>query len=185
MKRLLLITILLLTLMLMPSVTFAQGMMGNWTGSPSGASSDNQTAQEEAEGKAILDKLQSKQLDCKGLIDDNFEKLGDYFMGQMVGSSHSAMDKIMTQMVGEEGNTKMHIAMGKRLSGCDPNAASSSQGYGFLPMMWMMTGGGRMGGWNGFGDFGILTFLFWLAAFVDLILVGIWLWKQIQMKQPR
>lgn len=27
--------------------------------------------------------------------------------------------------------------------------------------------------------FGIIALLFWLVMFVDLILVGMWLWKQI------
>ena len=33
--------------------------------------------------------------------------------------------------------------------------------------------GGMMGG---FGLFGLLT---WLVLFVDLVLLGVWLWKQI------
>lgn len=36
--------------------------------------------------------------------------------------------------------------------------------------------GGMMGGIGGFG------FLTWIIVFVDLILVGIWLWQQISKK---
>lgn len=35
---------------------------------------------------------------------------------------------------------------------------------------------GMMGGW------GILCFLLWLVVMVDLVLVGIWLWKTINKK---
>lgn len=30
--------------------------------------------------------------------------------------------------------------------------------------------------------FGVLATVFWLVIFIDLILIGIWLWKQIQKK---
>ncbi len=36
--------------------------------------------------------------------------------------------------------------------------------------------GGMMGG------FGFLAPIFWIVILVDLILLGIWLWKQIQKK---
>lgn len=46
-----------------------------------------------------------------------------------------------------------------------------------------------MMGWGGYGyggmmgtGFGVLATIFWLAVLVDLILLGIWLWKQIQKK---
>ena len=41
-------------------------------------------------------------------------------------------------------------------------------GYGWGNMM------------GGYGGFGIIAFIFWLVLFVDAILLGIWLWKQIQ-----
>lgn len=41
-------------------------------------------------------------------------------------------------------------------------------GYGWNNMM---------GGWGGFG---LLVSLFWIVLFVDLILLGIWLWKKIR-----
>lgn len=44
-----------------------------------------------------------------------------------------------------------------------------------------------MMGWGGYygmmgAGFGILASLFWIVTLVDLILLGIWLWKQIQKK---
>lgn len=38
-----------------------------------------------------------------------------------------------------------------------------------------------MMGWNaGLAGFGLLALIFWLVVLVDLILLGIWLWKQIE-----
>lgn len=43
-----------------------------------------------------------------------------------------------------------------------------------------------MMGWgygNMMGGVGVLGLAFWLVLFVDAILVGIWLWQQIQKKR--
>lgn len=167
-----------------PAVTNAQ-MMG-YTGSNSSTSA--QTAQDEAAGKAILEKIQSKQVSCTNLSNDDFDKLGDYYMGQMMGSSHDAMDTLMIQRIGENNEQLMHIAMGKRLSGCDTSAQFPAQGAGFLPMMGMMGGwsspdnyyqpnsfnsmmGNYYGGYPmmGYGSFGWLPMILWWA----LIIIGI------------
>ena len=144
MKKLFLTAIFLFTLLLTPSATFAQGMMGNWTSSPSSVTSDDHTAREEAEGKEVWEKLQAKQLECKDLTNDNYAVLGEYFMGQSIGNTerHAAMNQMMTSMMGEEGEKQMHVAMGKRLSGCESNAQVPSNGVGFMPMMWMMGSAG-------------------------------------------
>lgn len=44
-----------------------------------------------------------------------------------------------------------------------------------------MMGWGSYGGMMGYGA-GILGTFFWLVIMVDLILLGIWLWKQINKK---
>lgn len=105
-----------------------------------------QTAQEEAQGKIIYDNLQANKVSCSNISDNDFELLGDYYMGQMMGSSHAAMDALMTQRIGENNNRLMHIAFGKRLSGCDTSASFPSQGVGFLPMM------GIMGNWSTYNN---------------------------------
>lgn len=47
----------------------------------------------------------------------------------------------------------------------------------------MMGPWGNMMNWGGgFGVFGLVGSLLWLVVLVDLILVGIWLWKQIQKR---
>lgn len=44
-----------------------------------------------------------------------------------------------------------------------------------------------MMGWGGYGNmmgygFGVLGIILWLVILVDLILLGIWLWKQINKR---
>ncbi|EKD90326.1 MAG: hypothetical protein ACD_31C00009G0001 [uncultured bacterium] len=124
-------------------------MMGNWTSSSPSAISDDHTAKEEVEGKEVWEKLQAKQIECKDLTDENYGSLGEYYMGQMMGNSHAAMNTMMERMMGKEGEEHMHIVMGKRLSGCDTSAQLPQNGVGFMPMMLMMGGGGNpMMGYN-------------------------------------
>jgi len=172
----------------LPIVTRAQ-MMGNIGNSPV---VNNQIIQEEAEGKAILGKLQSQQTSCANLTDDNFEKLGDYFMGQMMGSSHSAMDALMTQRIGEDNNRLMHIALGKRFSGCNTSAVFPSQGESFLPMMGMMGGSSSssnnyqpnnfnsmMGNYYNGGGIGWLPMiLWWILIIIGIVLLVRWISNQ-------
>src|SRR3989344_9534378 len=140
MKRTLLITITLFILLVTPSIAFAQGMMGNWGSSPSSAISDDHTAREEAEGKEIREKLQAKQTECKNLTNDDYQSLGEYFMGQSIGNTqrHAFMNQMMTNMMGEDGEKQMHIVMGKRLSSCDTKVSYPQNSWGIMPMMWMM-----------------------------------------------
>lgn len=35
---------------------------------------------------------------------------------------------------------------------------------------------------GGFGLAGIFLFIFWLFAFLDVVLLAFWLWKQLQKK---
>lgn len=143
---------------------------------------DDHTAREEAEGKEVWIRLQDKKLTCVELTDDDFGVLGEYFMGQMLGSSHKAMNDMMTQMMGENGEKQMHVVMGKRLSGCEPAAAFPAAGSGFMPMMQMMTGGFGFNnnnnmmtnfGYGAWGWFGWIFMIFWwvlvLAVVVALI----------------
>ena len=179
MKKSLLTAIILITLLLTPTSAFAQGMM---TSSLSSVTYDDHTAREEVEGKEIWEKLQAKQLECKNLTDEQYGSLGEYFMGQSIGDTqrHALMNQMMTNMMGEEGEEQMHVAMGKRVSGCEPNAQVPSNGVGFMPMMWMMGGGGNpmmgtgwgnmMGGWNGFGILGwIPMLLFWVLLILGVV----------------
>lgn len=68
-------------------------MMGSDT-----VTQDDHTAREEVKGKDIWQGLQNKEVECANLSDDDFGALGEYFMGQMVGSSHPAMNQMMINM---------------------------------------------------------------------------------------
>ena len=195
MKQLFFITTFIFVLGLaLPTSSFAQGMMGNSTGANNATvqNDDGHTAREEAEGKAVWEKLQAKTLNCKDLSDDNFGTLGEYFMGQTTGASHVGMNNMMIQMMGEKGEEQMHVAMGKRLSGCDTSAAFPSQGISFMPMMNMMMGswlspsGINQGnnsmmnfGFMSFGGFGwIFMILSWVLIIVGIIALVKWLTAQ-------
>jgi putative membrane protein len=153
------------------------------------------TLREEKEGKEIWDKFQAKEIACADLNDGQFGVLGEYFMGQMAGNSHTAMNVMLIQRLGEDGEEQMHIAMGKRLSGCD-TSATYPQGFNFMPMMggWssstgtgfnqnnnnsMMWGfGNNPMGW-GFGWFGgIFMLVFWILIIAGIVLLIKWLVSQ-------
>ena len=172
----------------LPNLSLSQGMMGNAI-----TSSDGHTAREEAEGKAVWEKLQAKELKCENLTDENFSALGEYFMGQMAGSQHEAMNNMMIQMMSEEGEKQIHTAIGKRMSNCEPNAPIPQN------MMNMMMGGGMMGSGSnplalttnnsnnpmmnfGFTPFGwiggIFMILFWVLVIVGIVVLIKWLTNQ-------
>ncbi len=161
---------------------FAQGMGPGMMGGSS-LSPDDHTAREEAEGKAVWEKFQAKQVTCANFSADDFGVLGEYFMGVMMGNSHAAMNQMMTNAMGEEGEEQMHVAMGKRLTGCDPAAAYPAGGSGFMPMinMWgpygMMGGRWGMHGYSGaWGWLGVaFSVLWWVVAIAFFAVVIKWL----------
>jgi len=165
--------------------------------SKSYAQENNHTASEEAEGKIIWESFQNKETSCEKLSDEDFGALGEYFMGQMVGDSHEAMNTMMERMMGKEGEEQMHIVMGKRLSGCDTSVQVPQGGSGYMPMMWMMgsgmlpqaKGGGNlmMGyGWNSFSTFGWLFMIFfWLLLILSVIALFRYLSKSGSSKEGK
>ena len=194
MKKIIFSTISLLGISLLFSGTvFAQGMMGFQNSSSDNATIQSQQ-QEEKEGKQFLDNLNNKTVTCSQLKDADFEKIGEYFMGQSIGdtSRHIAMNEMMKSMMGEQGEEQMHIAWGKRGSGCDTSAAFPSQGTGFMPMMQMMMGGWSSPpgsnqsnnsmmsfGFSPFGGFGWIFMIFWWVLIIASIVALIkWLTNQ-------
>jgi len=198
MKKTVLLVLVLLLVAFYFSWARGQGMMTN----QAGVSSDDHTAKEEAEGKEVWSKLQSKETNCNNLSEEDFEALGEYFMGLMMGESHAAMNSMMIQMMGESGEEEMHVVMGKRLSGCDTSATFPTNGNGFMPMMQMFgsgsgRGSGMMGDWGGrnfnsltgwgqenmmsfgyspFGWMGFLSmFLWWGVIVLAVVLLFRWL----------
>jgi len=150
------------------------------------------TAREEQEGIELWNKLQAKEVTCADLNDEQYGVLGEYFMGQMAGDSHAAMNAMMIQAHGEDGEEQIHIVMGKRLSGCDTSAAFPAISGGWMPMMNMM-----WGGWSspfgsnstnnnmmnfGFGPFGgfgwIFMILWWVLIIAGIVALIKWLTNQ-------
>ncbi len=136
------------------SIAHAQmGMMGSVDQSTT-AEHDEDLNTVLADILAKQNKQTADQLDCSQISDDDFESLGDAWMGVMHPDQevHERMD----QMMGGEGSASLrqaHINMGKSYLRCGGN-------YGMMGMGQMMGGGsfpvGRGGGnqmmgygWNG------------------------------------
>jgi len=185
------ISVFILSLTL-PIPSFAQGMMGFGISSFDSATLQSQR-QEELEGKKLLDDLGNKTVACAQLNDSDFEKIGEYFMGQSIGdtSRHIAMNTMMKRMMGEQGEAQAHAVMGKRFSDCDASAAFPSQDAGFIPMAYMMGGwsptypsgnyftnpNSMMNfGFSPFGGFGwIFMILWWILIIAGIIALTKWL----------
>lgn len=110
------------------------------------ATASASTAQEEREGSTILRELEGGTLECSEASAEDFEHVGDYAMGRMVGSTsgHEAMDAAMTRMMGAQGNRQAHVAMGRRYAGCGGGRLPA----GFGRMMAAINGMGMMGGFE-------------------------------------
>jgi len=147
----------------------------------------------------VWDKLQSKELTRVTATDGDFEVLDDFFIGTIMGGNHEYMNTLMTQRLGEDGERAMHIAMGKRISGCDTSVVLPKGAEYFTPMMGMGMGGeksradmrgntrggmtapmmgtdyGYRGGYGHLGGgYGVLGSLAGLAVFIFLVLGSIY-----------
>src|SRR3989344_8956032 len=100
------------------SMTSANAQMMGGARLPDGQRFSNSTAdweevvehtiREEKEGKELWQKFQAKEISCVNFNDEQFGVLGEYFMGQMMGDSHAAMNAMMIQTHGEEGEEQIH-----------------------------------------------------------------------------
>lgn len=125
---------------------------------------------------------QSK-LVCAKVTDDQFEKLGDAVMGSGVTEAqHAAMENTM----GGEGSATLkqaHITMGRSYLGC---WAGYNSGPVYMSMMGSLNSPGFSGMMRGntFSRFGMMGGLFmwviWWIVFIDLVLVGVWLYRQLR-----
>lgn len=116
-----------------PSVS-AQ-MMGSYQEQNPPSQSDIQSESDmQKAGQAIYKKLQSGDTSCQKLSNDDYEKLGEYFMGLSAGSTenHVYWDQQVQQMMGDQGDTQMHVVWGERGSGCHPNATVPANTPAFL-----------------------------------------------------
>lgn len=108
------------------------------------------TAGEVEKGAIVEAGLRDGTKQCSDLKLEDFEALGEFFMDRMMGQGHEAMNEMMEAMMGEAGESEMHVTMGKRLSGCETAPTSGMGGTdemaNMMPMMGMMMGGGGMAG---------------------------------------
>jgi uncharacterized membrane protein len=115
----------------------------------------------------------------------------------MAGEQHEAINNMMIQMMGKDGENQTHIALGKRMSNCEPDAPMP-QSMTDRGMMQMMMGRGIMSsrsnpfllttnsnnpmmnfgftplGWIG----GIFMILFWVLIIVGIVALIKWLVNQ-------
>ncbi|MEO8105294.1 MAG: SHOCT domain-containing protein [Candidatus Saccharibacteria bacterium] len=113
-------------------------------------STTTSSSADEQKGQAIYTQLQNKQTSCAKLTNDDFDVMGDFFLGRMMGSAHDSMDQQMTQHIGANGERQAHIAMGQRLSGCNVNASYPSSASNYPAMAWTgMTGSNGPNDTNG------------------------------------
>lgn len=112
--------------------------------------------QEEQQGSQVLRELERGKLQCKDAGAAEFETVGEYVMGRMLGSAsaHEAMNQVMSRMMGPRNEPLMHEVMGRRFAGCAGGHLPSGFGLmmGAFNAMGMMGGGVRQG--EGEGPYG-------------------------------
>lgn len=133
---------------------------------------------------AQAEEIIEQKISCDELTEDQLEILGDYYMEQMhPGEQHEIMDEMMGGE-GSESLKQMHINIGLSFY-CGER---DSMSRGMMDMMMgrnMMTGKNTMNtgfynmmsGYNGYSVFG---WLFMILVLVALVLLIVWLIKQIQ-----
>lgn len=107
-----------------------------------GVASASAAGSEEQQGAQLLKDKDAGKLSCGTLSTTDFERIGEFVMGRMLGTSatHEAMNRQMTLMMGRTGETQAHTFMGRRFAGCGTGDVPTS----FGAMMGMM-GAGMMG----------------------------------------
>lgn len=106
---------------------------------PSAAAAPS-TAQEERAGAAIYAQVQQGKRACKNLKAVDFERIGEFVMGRMAGSTaaHESMNALLSSTTGARGEEQMHVFMGRRFTGCGGGPVPGN----FGAMMGMMGAAG-------------------------------------------
>ena len=189
-------SVLVVGFLALAGVASAQmGMMGNYWQDGNTA----QLTQSQEVNNMLQDIYKSQnvsnqgQVDCSKVSDDQFEKLGDAYMGVMLPNPQQ--HEVMDNMMGGEGSVSLrlaHINMGRSYLGCWSNYNS---GPVYMPMMGggyggygMMGGnynsgyypGGMMGGYfGGYSWFGLITMiLLWALLILGVVMAVKWLRKK-------
>ena len=136
------------------------------------------------------EKIIKQKIPCENLTQEQLEILGDYYMEQMhPGELHETLDERMGGE-GSESLRQVHINMGLAFY-CGERGAMPS---GMMNMMMGRSGygnmmyGGMMGNYysNGRNNTNnIFIWLFNIFLIIGLVLLIIWLIKQIQSKKKR
>jgi uncharacterized membrane protein len=149
-------------------------------------------AAEEQQGARVLRAVEDGKRLCTDLSTQEFERVGEYVMGRMAGSTsaHRSMNDLMARMMGERSEERMHELLGQRFTGCARRGTAN-----FGAMMGMMggmagTGGpGMMGGRSGDGygslgssgdddsDLAAVLMVVLMAALVGLVALALWRWR--------
>jgi len=76
-------------------------------------------ATEQQRGAQILSQVQHTQLNPKSLTSGQYRNLGEYLMGQALGSTqlHQRMNALMDEMMGPSAADQMHFYLGERYLG--------------------------------------------------------------------
>jgi hypothetical protein len=110
---------------------------------------------EEQQGARLLGQVQNSQSTCGKLSSSQFELIGEYVMGRMLGSSaaHDAMNAQMQTVMGSSGEQLAHQFMGRRFAGCatgnGPAQIGTMMGMMGTAMMGASYGSSAQG--NGYG----------------------------------
>ena len=149
-------------------------------------------AAEEQQGARVLRAVEDGKRRCTDLSTQEFERVGEYVMGRMAGSTsaHRSMNDLMARTMGERSEERMHELLGQRFTGCARRGTAD-----FGAMMGMMggvagTGGpGMMGGRRGDGygslgssgdddsDLAAVLMVVLMAALLGLVAFALWRWR--------
>ena len=107
------------------------------------------SASEDQQGAQLLDSLRSGKQTCSSLSSSQFELIGEYVMGTMLGSTavHEAMNAHMTQAMGAAGESSAHEYLARRFAGCTTGEAPGA--YGYMMGMWGSYAGPHSGAGSG------------------------------------
>ena len=84
-------------------------------------------AGEEREGAVLLAAVESGERECASLEAADFELIGDYAMGRMVGSTsaHESMDSLMASTMGNRSTTSAHVVRGSHAQIFNPKSSEA------------------------------------------------------------
>jgi hypothetical protein len=95
-------------------------------------------ASEQQEGAQIQSAIHAGTLNSKSLSTSQYGALGEYLMGQALGStaSHERMNSLMGQMMGSNAVDQMHVYLGERYLGKSAQISGRyAPMYGLIGMM--------------------------------------------------